>query len=194
MSGLGFTYILNGRSDLAVSLLRTDYELAPDATHQIEWARMALTFGLAYLREGEPADAVEPIERACAIAFKGDDRQLQLDARLILCALRLAQERDADAAAEFPSALHAVSVEEVAPTVLQTARIVAEVFPLAEGLKDERASALLRALRRWSGHTRLRNKVGLPHSQRCVSIPSAARVSSRAISNLEAGGCQPRAR
>jgi ATP/maltotriose-dependent transcriptional regulator MalT/DNA-binding SARP family transcriptional activator len=146
ISGLGFTYILNGRSDLAVSLLRADYESSPDAAHQATWARMALTLGLAYLREGEPANAVEPIERAHAIAFKVDDLQLQLDARLILCALRLAQERDAEASAEFLAALHAVSVEEVAPTILQTARIVAEIFPLAESLKDERASALLRAL------------------------------------------------
>ena len=36
MSGLGFTYILNGRSDLAVSLLRANYESAPDAARQIE--------------------------------------------------------------------------------------------------------------------------------------------------------------
>jgi ATP/maltotriose-dependent transcriptional regulator MalT/two-component SAPR family response regulator len=146
MSGLGFTYILNGRSDLAVSLLRADYESAPEATHQASWARMALTLGFAHLREGEPAEAVEPIERAYAIAFKVDDLQLQLDARLIMCALRLAQERDAEAVAEFLSALHAVSMEEIGPTIVQTARIVAEVFPLAEGLKDERASALLRAL------------------------------------------------
>ncbi len=145
MSGLGFTYILNGRSDLAVSLLRANYESAPDAARQTKWARMALTLGLAYLREGEPADAVEPIERAYAIALKSDDRSLLVDAQLILCALRLAQERDAEATAELLSALDAVSLEDVAPVILQTAQIVAEVFPLAESLKDERAATLLRA-------------------------------------------------
>ena len=145
MSGLGFTYILNGRSDLAVSLLRANYESAPDAARQTKWARMALTLGLAYLREGEPADAVEPIERAYAIALKSDDRSLLVDAQLILCALRLAQERDAEATAEFLAALHAVSLEDVAPVILPTAQIVAEVFPLAESLKDERAATLLRA-------------------------------------------------
>ncbi|HEY7021405.1 MAG TPA: BTAD domain-containing putative transcriptional regulator [Ktedonobacterales bacterium] len=145
MSGLGFTYILNGRSDLAVSLLRANYESAPDAARQTKWARMALTLGLAYLREGEPADAVEPIERAYAIALKSDDRSLLVDAQLILCALRLAQERDAEATTELLAALHTVSLEDVAPVILQTAQIVAEVFPLAESLKDERASTLLRA-------------------------------------------------
>jgi ATP/maltotriose-dependent transcriptional regulator MalT/DNA-binding SARP family transcriptional activator len=148
MSGLGFTYILNGRSDLAVSLLRADYESAPDASHQATWARMALTLGLAYLREGDPADAVEPIERAHAIALKSADRALRLDARLILCGLRLAQERDAEATAEILIALDAVSVEDAAPVLLPTAQIVAEVFPIIESLKDGRASALLRALAR----------------------------------------------
>jgi ATP/maltotriose-dependent transcriptional regulator MalT/DNA-binding SARP family transcriptional activator len=148
MSGLGLTYILNGRSDLAVSLLRADYEAAPDATHQTTWARTALTLGLAHLREGEPAEAAEPIERAHAIALKSGDRSLLADSLLILCALRLAQERDTEATTELLSALHTATVEDVAPVLLPTAQIVAEVFPVTESLKDERASALLRALAR----------------------------------------------
>jgi ATP/maltotriose-dependent transcriptional regulator MalT/DNA-binding SARP family transcriptional activator len=169
MSGLGFTYILNGRSDLAVSLLRANYDSAPDTARQTKWARMALTLGLAYLREGEPADAVEPIERAYAIALKSDDRSLLVDARLILCALRLAQERDAEATAEFLAALHAVSLEDVAPVILQTAQIVAEVFPLAENMKDERASTLLRAQAR-------AERPQPPERESHVSSQSALRV------------------
>jgi LuxR family maltose regulon positive regulatory protein len=148
MSGLGFTYILNGRSDLAVSLLRDGYEQAPDAAHQTPWARTALTLGLGYLREGEPAEAAEPIERAYAIALHSEDPSLLLDARLFLCALRLAQNREAEATAEVIAALHALAVEDVAPVLLPTAQIIAEVFPLMENLNDERASVLLAGLAR----------------------------------------------
>jgi len=169
MSGLGYTYILNGRSDLAANLLRAGYESSPDATHQTTWARTALTLGLAYLREGEPAEAAEPIERAYAIALQGDDAALLAEARLILCALRLAQERDAEATAEVIAALHALAAEDVGPVLLPTAQVVAEIFPLVENLKDERATALLAALAR-------AERPHPPEKERRDSAQSALRV------------------
>lgn len=148
LSGLGYSYTLNGRSDLAVSLLRDDYERGPDPLEQSGWARKALALGVAWLREGEPATAANPIEHAYALASSADDPSLLLDARLILSALRLAQGRDAEASAEIVAALDRLMVEDVAPVLLPTAQIVAEIFPLIEHIKGERAEALLAALAR----------------------------------------------
>jgi ATP/maltotriose-dependent transcriptional regulator MalT/DNA-binding SARP family transcriptional activator len=148
VSGLGYSYTLNGRSDLAVSLLRESYERQPDPSEPTGWTRKALALGLAWLREGEPALAADPIERAYALAPGSDDPSLLLDARLILSALRLAQGRDADASAKIVDALEALAVEDVAPVLLPTAQILPEIFPVVEGLKSERAAALVAALSR----------------------------------------------
>jgi two-component SAPR family response regulator len=148
LSGLAYTYILNGRSDLAVSLLRDGYEQEPDPAESTGWARKALALGLAYLREGEPANAAEPIERAYALAPSADDPSLQLDARLILSALLLAQRRDAEANAEIAAALNALAVEDVVPVLLPTVQTVSEILPLIERSRGERAAALLAALAR----------------------------------------------
>src|SRR5262249_8039120 len=169
VSGLGYSYTLNGRSDLAVSLLRESYERQPDASEPTGWARKALALGLAWLREGEPALAADPIERAYALAPSADDPSLLLDARLILSALRLAQGRDAEASAEIVVALGALVVEDVAPVLSPTAQILPEIFPVLEGLKGERAAALLAALAR-------AERARFTKSERQTTMPSAVRL------------------